>query len=556
MTVRKKREGLAGILLTAVLCAGFLYWWFRPEPPAWQDESPRQLTARAAAEPAPASPAERWVLDADFIEVALLHARTGDLDEALNALAPVSGPLMQSVALRQLALAHLTSGEDNLSRALEICAKIPDPTIRAAARREVLSILARLGFADVALSQADSPILKATVAQVLAETDGADKARALAADLLTALPSLPPADQPALREALAWISVRLALYDGPTNAITTVAALPPASQNQLWIELFRVCFGRDASASSDAAAVLTAIPDLTLKRQLELEALESNVVLRLPDEILIAYEDAAVSAPQGPEKIIALTSLATARQRCGRTDAATEALQQAHRMALALPNTPEKPARLLALAAPLTDATLLDEAAAVLTEAAAAIDPLPPSAQLPLLASLADEQFNQADAATATATALKAAALLPANPSDASSARLLASFFIRLGNWPAGFAIVANQPPSPARDTLLDSCATLAAEDSLGYDPIAPPLRGEPIDGIRKLAAGDESRVVHLIERQPPGFPRARAWLAMAKGMLSTTPAALPPALPPPLPDDALPPENDTPVPLPPTDPR
>jgi hypothetical protein len=225
-------------------------------------------------------------------------------------------------------------------------------------------------------------------------------------------------------------------------------------------------------------------------------------------------------------------------------------------MALALPDSPEKPARLLALAAPLTDASLLDEAAAVLTEAAAAIDPLPPAAQLPLLASLADEQFNQADAATASATALKAAALLPANPDDATSARLLASFFIRLGNWPAGFAIVAARPPTPDRDTLLDACATLAAEDSLGYDPAAPPLRGEPVDGIRQLAAGDESRVVHLIERQPAGFPRARAWLAMAKGMLSTTPAALAPEMPPPLPDDALPPDSDTPVPLPPTDPR
>ena len=556
MTARKKREGLAGILLTAVLCAGFLFWWFRPEPPAWQDESPRQLTARAAAEPAPASPADRWVLDADFIEVALLHARTGDLDEALNALTPVSGPLMQSIALRQLALAHLNSGDDNLSRALEICAKIPDLTIRAAARRQVLSILARLGFADVALSQADSPDLKAVIAQVLAETDGADKARALASDLLAALPSLPPADQPALRESLAWISVRLALYDGPADAIKAVAALPPASQNQLWIELFRVCFGRDTSASSDAASVLASLPDPTLKRQLELEALESNVVLRLPDEILIAYEDAAVSAPQGPAKIIALTSLASARQRCGRTEAATEALQQAHRMALALPDSPEKPARLLALAAPLTDASLLADAAAVLTEAAAALEPLPPAAQLPLLAALADEQFNQADASTASATALKAAALLPANPDDAASARLLASFFIRLGNWPAGFAIVAARPPTPDRDTLLDACATLAAEDSLGYDPAAPPLRGEPVDGIRQLAAGDESRVVHLIERQPAGFPRARAWLAMAKGMLSTTPAALAPEMPPPLPDDALPPDSDTPVPLPPTDPR
>jgi hypothetical protein len=463
---------------------------------------------------------------------------------------------MQSIALRQLALAHLNSGDDNLSRALEICAKIPDLTIRAAARRQVLSILARLGFADVALSQADSPDLKAIIAQVLAETDGADKARTLAADLLAALPSLPPADQAALRESLAWISVRLALYDGPADAIKAVAALPPASQNQLWIELFRVCFGRDTSASSDAAAVLAAIPDPTLKRQLELEALESNVVLRLPDEILIAYEDAAVSAPQGPEKIIALTSLASARQRCGRTEAATEALQQAHRMALALPSSPEKPARLLALAAPLTDASLLDEAAAVLTEAAAAVDPLPPAAQLPLLAALADEQFNQADASTASATALKAAALLPANPDDATSARLLASFFIRLGNWPAGFAIVAARPPTPDRDALLDACATLAAEDSLGYDPAAPPLRGEPVDGIRQLAAGDESRVVHLIERQPAGFPRARAWLAMAKGMLSTTPAALAPEMPPPLPDDALPPEGGTPVPLPPTDPR
>ena len=548
MSERRKRESLGGVILTAALCAAFLYWWFRPEPPPWQHESPLQLVARAAAEPPPDDPAQRWVLDADFTETALLHARTGEIDAALKCLEPVRDPVMRARAHRQLALAHLNSDSDDLGRSLTLCDAIPDEAARAEARREVLSVLARLGFADVAMAQATTPDLKALLAQVMAESDGAEKARELSAELAAAIPSLPPADGARLRESLAWVTVKLALFDGPDDAIRTVAALPPERQEPLWTELFRLCFGRPENPSRDAQSVLAAIPDQRLRRRLELEALDSNIVTRLPDEILPEWEEAAANAADGPDKIRALTDLAVASRRCGRADAATEALRKARTMAAALP---EPAAALLDLVDPLTDLTLLDDATACLAEAAAAIEKSPPAGRLPLLVRLADAQFDQAAADAARATAATALPMALESGADPAARRRLAAFFVRLGDWPAAFSLVAAFPPGPDRDAALTEVATLAAEDSLGYDPVAPPPRGEPVDGLRRMAAGDEARVFHLVAAQPAGYARARAWLAMAKGLLTTLPPA-PADGPPPLPDEALPPEDGTPVPLPP----
>ena len=543
-----KREGLAGILLTALLCGGFLYWWFRPDTPAWQEESAQQLTARAAAEPAPDKDAERWVLDADFMEVALLHARTGNLDEALRTAAFLRTPLIQSLALRQIAHAHLTSDGENLARSLDVCQSIPDPAIRSDATRSVISILARLGFADVALQQASSPILKANVALVLAETDQPDDASRLAAELQPLTASLPPEEAAALRASLAATTVKLALHQGPDEAIRQILSLPPAQQPALWTDLFRLCFGRENSASRDAAAVLAAIPDPALQRQLELEAVESNVVLRLPDEILLHYEDAAVSSPQGTARITALTNLGLARRRCGRTDDAATALREAHRHAAALAPGPDRAAALLSLVSPLTDLTLLDDAEATLKEAADAIAALPESSRFPFLVQLADAQFDQADPDAAATTAAAAVALAASgSPQDRQR---LASFFIRTGNWPEAMQIVASLPPDHIPAALRETLTT-AAEDSLGYDPMAPPARGEPVDSIRKMAAGDENRVISLVERQPAGYPRARAWLAMAKGLLTGHSQDSLPPLQPPLPDDALPPPEGAPEPPP-----
>jgi tetratricopeptide (TPR) repeat protein len=294
--------------------------------------------------------------------------------------------------------------------------------------------------------------------------------------------------------------------------------------------------------------VLAAIPDPSLQRQLELEAVESNVVLRLPDEILLHYEDAAVSSPQGPARIAALTNLGLARRRCGRTDDAAASLREARRHASALPKGPDRASALLGLVNPLTDLTLLDDAESTLKEAASAIAALPESSRFAFLVPLADAQFDQADPEAAAATAAAAVNLAPTgSPADRQR---LATFFIRTGNWPSAMQIVSALPPDHVGDALRESL-TVAAEDSLGYDPMAPPARGEPVDSIRKMAAGDENRVISLVERQAPGYPRARAWLAMAKGLLTGHPQDSLPPLQPPLPDDALPPPEGSPEPPP-----
>ena len=71
-----------------------------------------------------------------------------------------------------------------------------------------------------------------------------------------------------------------------------------------------------------------------------------------------------------------------------------------------------------------------------------------------------------------------------------------------------------------ARRALLDAIATTAAEEAIGYDPAAPPNRGEPLDRIRNRAISDESAAASYLPGIPAGYQRARATLAIAKGLL------------------------------------
>jgi hypothetical protein len=103
----------------------------------------------------------------------------------------------------------------------------------------------------------------------------------------------------------------------------------------------------------------------------------------------------------------------------------------------------------------------------------------------------------------------------------------LAVAVVRRGDWPRGLALLDRIPDNAARLAALDNAAAKAAEDSMSMDPGNPPPRGAPVDDIRRQAAGDHSRAVKLVENLPSGYQRARAWLAMAKGVIGP-PANLP----------------------------
>ena len=126
----KKREGWLGLLLTAVLCLGFLFWWFRPARETWEHHSTAQLVARALGEPGLDQPKERLVIDFDLMETAILQARLAMVPESLETAARIADPIVQARTIRQLAQAQLNQDAKNLGDALRMCDRIADPALR------------------------------------------------------------------------------------------------------------------------------------------------------------------------------------------------------------------------------------------------------------------------------------------------------------------------------------------------------------------------------------------------------------------------------------------
>jgi hypothetical protein len=88
-----------------------------------------------------------------------------------------------------------------------------------------------------------------------------------------------------------------------------------------------------------------------------------------------------------------------------------------------------------------------------------------------------------------------------------------------------------------ARHEALDDAAHAAAAEIRAMDFANPSPRGEPVDSIRRETIRDQSRAAALVEQQPAGYARARAWLAMAKALLAV-PSQLPGNEPPDGPGD------------------
>lgn len=525
MKIGQKKEGWLGITLTGVLCILFLVWWFRPQPPAWQHETPAQLIARAAAEPPPSGEVEQQVLDFDFMEAAILQAHGGMLDEAVKTIPHIRTPAIRLRAVRQLAQAYLNTDPGDYGEALTLANLLPDETHRGIVRSEVLGKLAELGFADAALPEAKTPLQKAALARRLAATNSVASARELLAAALPAVSTLPPAEAEALRTEIAWTQVNLSIVDGPVEAITAIEALPPALQGPLWEELTGWCQGR-ADKATVLPVIMQHIHDPALRRRLEIESLLFDVKLRPAADILAECQAEADRAP-GPEaKLEALLALSDAQRNCGDPALGTKAeetLKLAGQTAATIADPAARCRALLSLSRKLCNFNLFDAAAAALTQARAAIETVAPEdLQIPLLISAAEETFMQAHEPEAVVLLERAQALVLSStrPPASDALQELATAIVRRGDWPRGLALAARITDSAARLAALEAAAEAASIDSMSMDPANPPPRGEPVDGIRRQAAGDDAIAAALVEKQAPGYPRARAWLAMAKGLM------------------------------------
>lgn len=522
----KSKEGWLGVVLTAVLCLGFLYWWFRPEPRVWEQENAGQLVERAMKEPRPDSQVERQVIDFDLMEVAICQGRSGMLDEAVATVKHIANPAIKMRAVRQLAQTYLNSDPQDFGEVIGLADLIDDPVRSAAVRTEVLGQLAVLGFADAAIPEARTARQKAVLARQMAGTD--DKSQAKARDLIAEaekeLPSLPPAEAVAIREDIARARINLSPVDGPEAAITAIQAVPPDRQPLLWKDLSDWCVGQIL----DLRTLMPNIADPDLRRRLEIESLLFSVKPWPAAEIIAKYQ-AEVDAAAAPEaKVAALISLSEARRNGGEPDntaataAANQTLQNAHTVASGIGDAAARCRSLLELTKKFSLALLFDDAKASLeeaTKAARAVQPL--GARVPLLIAAAEEHLLQASAPQANALITEAADEASATAPDAAALQALAVAVIRRGDWPRGLALADRIPDDAARLSALEAAAESAAEESLSMDPADPPPRGEPVDDIRREAAGDQARAARLVEQQPKGYARARAWLAMAKGQIA-----------------------------------
>ena len=239
----------------------------------------------------------------------------------------------------------------------------------------------------------------------------------------------------------------------------------------------------------------------------------------------------AASAATPAAKVSALISMSAAQRNSddpALTAAADATMQSALGIAQTIAAPEEKCRTLLTLSRNLSNVIMHTEAATALTQAiTAARATTPVAASIPLLLLAANESFLQANGPQSVQLLEESLRLLQAVPSpDAATLQTLAVALIRRGEWPRGAALLARIPAGPARTAALDAAGETAAEDSMSIDPAKPPPRGEPVDGIRKESAGDQARAVNLVEQQPPGYARARAWLAMAKA-LTVVPSSL-----------------------------
>lgn len=546
----KKREGWLGLSLTVLLCLGFLFWWFRPARETWIPHSTADLVGRALAEPNLDAPVDRLVLDFDLMETAILQARLAMVPESLQTAGFIADPIVQARTIRQLAQAQLNQDAKQLSESLRMCDRITDVPLRDQMKEEILIQLAMLGFSDVVLPEAKTPLLRARVARRLAETDGQDVARTLLAEQEALLPTLPPADVTALLPELAWTRVQLAIIDGPHQAFEAIRRVPAPEQDALWLDLFRVCFGRGETAASDSAAVSGQITAPALRRQIELEALQSNIPLRPAEAILAEIQQKLKATPPGPEQVRLLIELADTHRRATGPEAAAIPLRSALEAAKALPDPVQRATLLAELTELLPDALLFPESKQALQEATeSARGIIAPDQRLPLLVVILHHAFNAGEIQTAAALATEALEIAPKVKLSPPLVTELAEFLTRLGDWPAALSLlpeienkaaaadgqpsktpesgtpVASALPSTEsavsrRRALLDAIATTAAEEAIGYDPASPPNRGEPLDRIRNRAISDEPAAASYLPGIPAGYQRARATLAIAKGLL------------------------------------
>lgn len=531
----KKKEGRLGVILTAVGCLAFLLWFFRPEAASWQARAPADYIADALREDRGTSQ-DSWLIDLDLLELSVLQGGMLMPDEAVAAAKHIREPRIQARALRQVAQQTLAT-DARMGTAPDICDHIADPALRAVMKEEVLAELALLGYAESVTPRAESPRLQAALAASLAQGGEMDKALPVLKSALAGEKAVAEEDRAVWTENIALTRIRTVVQKGSTldEAAAAIRAAPPARQSELWTDLFRTMFGAGGEGSQEARKVLDLISDPVLRRTLELESVQSPSPLR-PGAEFVAEARQALDAAKSPlDRANAMLALADTYIRVSPLTDATPELKEASQMMveartliLTLPDPATRAVALLSLAEGQTRVIMAGESQIAITDALSAIESISDAAaRLPIAVDAAVQAFHSGlSAESARAARTAADALAAGAPATPAVLRKLSDYHLRSGDWKTAAACVG-LAPEPERPAMLEQLARLAAEQAMGYSPSEPPPRGPELDAIRDLAISDEREAAAKARNFPAGPARARALLAVAKGLL------LPPGLPP-----------------------
>ncbi len=509
-------ESRRSIIIVAVLCGSFLWWWFTLDPTP-EAVGPLGLVDRALKEEMQEAPNARTgrplPLDFDLLELAMGFLRSGKFNEATNLTLAVQAPILQARGLRAVAYGYLAKDSGAMGAALQVLNQITDPTLRDAAREYVLVDLTRLGFADIAWEQQPSLALKVSLIRNMAESDAQAEATRQLATVEPEVLALSPVP-PALLAELAWTHLALRHTD---QVFAMAPKLAPAAQDEIYLELFRMVRLDNPDL---AKATLERLP-AHLHWRARIEAAKLNGTLETSAQLLTE-----LAAKVASEPTIEHTLLLTKAQwqlNQPETDAWRKSAVQLEQLLETAPVEMQLK-HWLTLAQLYYDALDATEGHRLLERVRLKTTTLPDAVtRLPHLANLLDAAFRNAETNYVPQLLRDVDPDLQALPATLPEAltpalRQICVARFREGNWLTVLSLVPKFPPA-TQTALLTALADLPVESSAGQGFAVS--QDESLASFRQVATSQgETEAAKLAVRQPTGLARARAWLEIAKGLV------------------------------------
>lgn len=506
---QKKKESTRSIVIMAVICGAFLWWWFTLDTTP-EDVGPAGLVERAFAELEHQKKPAPILMEFDLLELSMAWLRTGDLKAASQTAEKIHEPVLQAKAWQSIAQAYLGKEAGSMGPALTMLGKIPDVELRASAQEVVLMEIARSGFPDVAWEQVSTPLMKAKLIRVMAETDAQnlaqEKLKSTEGELLASA-------QPAVLEELAWTLVWLRQ---PERVLEMMPKLSASAQDEIYAELFRVT---RMESPEKADEMLSKMPE-HLRLAARIEASKFSDKPEVQDQLI-----AEMAASAKSDSAAAQIKLAHAQWQLSKPAADTwkSTATKAEALISALEPASARIPLLLELAQQQNDGLELDKARSLL-EAAKKVTRLAgtPTERLAMMAPILEMTLSGSVEDDVKSLLNELSHDLAANGAvEASSLATLSSIsaaLLREGDW-TQVSTILEKTSGKLRHDLLNHLGVVIIEASAG--PSFAGCQDNSLQKVRAVAASQgETEAAKLATRMPATPERARAWIEIAKGLI------------------------------------